>query len=76
LTVQVPPFVGVSTEPVSEQPAAPALTSWKVTAPVPWPPAVVSVSGVPNVPDVDVTVTPDPAPLANWAISVYERARL
>ena len=43
---------------------------------MPWPPAVVSVNGVPNVPEVDETVRPAPTPLASCAISVAVNARL
>ena len=64
-TVHVPPLVKLSVDPVTEHPAVPAETSANVTAPVPCPPDVVSVSGVPKFAEVEVTVIPAPAPPAS-----------
>jgi hypothetical protein len=56
VTAQVPVLVLDSAEPMTVQPVAVPFTALNVTAPVPDPPEVVKVSGVPNVPDVEVMV--------------------
>ena len=56
VTVQVPGPVELSTPPMIEQPALPALATTKVTAPEPEPPAEVSVNGIPPKPFVLVTL--------------------
>jgi hypothetical protein len=64
VTAQVPVLVLDSAETVMAQPVAVPFTAVNVTAPVPDPPEVVKVSGVPNVPDVDVMVSAACAALA------------
>jgi hypothetical protein len=55
VTMQVPELVELSCPLEMLQPeAVPPLSMTKETAPVPEPPLVVSVSGVPNVPLVEV----------------------
>jgi hypothetical protein len=57
VTVQVPALVLESEPLVTVQPVAVPFVKANVTAPVPEPPDVVSVSAAPNVPDVEVTVS-------------------
>jgi len=57
VTEQVPADVTLSEEPETAQPVAVPSTTANDTAPVPEPPLVISVSAVPKVPLVDVTVS-------------------
>ena len=48
VTTQVPALVALSTSPVTEQPAVPALVTVKLSCPLPEPPLALNAKGVPS----------------------------